>query len=181
MKHAHLDSNRPAIAICHQLICLLFVAHVLTQSARAHAEQAITSAGSQSQSTSDLQKKQDSRLVTVEELMRLDAQAALRLARRNQYEDPQTTVHRASVASLPTDPDHRKTQATPVVQAIYGIGRALTAEVQIGHDLHILEQQVKPAARKDRGELVLEKIDPPCVHLKKDTLIEILCLKQVRP
>ena len=153
----------------------------LTYAVRAQGEQPLTSVATRPQGTSDVPNRQDPRLVTVEELMRLDAQAALRLARRNQYEGQQTSVLPSSTASQPTDADHTRTQAVPVVQAIYGIGRALTAEVQLGHDLHILEQKIKPTARQGRGTIELEKIEPPCVHLKKDHRIEVLCLKQVQP
>ena len=181
MKPAHIDSNRSRLRIGQQLCCLLVITLGLTNSVRAQAEQALTSVATRPQTTSDVQRKQDPRLVTVEELMRLDAQAALRLARRNQYEGPQTSVLPSSVASQPIEADQMKTQAVPVVQAIYGIGRALTAEVQLGQDLHILEQKIKPAARQGRGTIELEKIEPPCVHLKKDNRIEVLCLKQVKP
>ena len=153
----------------------------ITYTVRAQGEQALTSVATRPQAISDVQSRQDPRLVTVEELMRLDAQAALRLARRNQYEGLQTSILPSSTASQSTDADHTKTLAVPVVQAIYGIGRALTAEVQLGHDLHILEQKIKPTARQGRGTIELEKIEPPCVHLKKDNRSEVLCLKQVQP
>lgn len=127
------------------------------------------------------QSKHDSRLVTVEELMHLDAQAALRLARRQQFDELPSSSQRESTAGQQPDAGYSKAHTSPVVQAIYGMGRALTAEVQIGQDIHILGPRNKRSPEQGGTALVLERIDPPCVHIKRDQQKEVLCLQQVRP
>jgi len=123
--------------------------------------------------------KQDPRLVTVEELMQLDAQAALRLARRHQFDNPPGMSSRASAEMSSSNSSAQS--AKPVVQAIYGIGRALTAEVQLGQEVHVLGQRNHRVSGGGNDSLTLERIDPPCVHIKRDQQKEILCLQQVRP
>lgn len=179
MKHAHIDPNRPNHWTGHPLCCLLLLG--LVKLASAETARTETAAAAPAQRTIDTQSRPDPRLVTVEELMRLDAQAALRLARGNQYEVLAPPVLHALASPQSIDAESLKPPAVPVVQAIYGIGRALTAEVQLGHEMHVLDQKTKSAARLAQGAIVLEKIEPPCVHLKKDQRIEVLCLKQVQP
>lgn len=125
--------------------------------------------------------KQNPRLVTVEELMHLDAQAALKMARRQQFDERSTYAPRPPSSGSQSRETEASQPGAPVVQAIYGIGRALTAEVQIGQDIHVLRKQKHRVPIMNGQVLVLERIDPPCVHLKRDSQVEILCLNQTRP
>lgn len=125
--------------------------------------------------------KQNPRLVTVEELMHLDAQAALRMARRHQFDERSNYAPRPASSGSQSREAEATQSGAPVVQAIYGIGRALTAEVQIGQDIHVLRKQKHRVPITNGQVLVLERIDPPCVHLKRDSQVEILCLNQTRP
>ena len=106
---------------------------------------------------------------TVEELLRLDAQAALLAARR-------------SVAN-PLD-ERRPVDAAPqgnALLAIFGTDRALNAEVQIGARLYTYRSAARRAVSGGASPYLLDRIDPPCVHLSKGQQKEVLCLSRARP
>ena len=113
--------------------------------------------------------------------MQLDAQAALRLARRHLLDEPPINAIRTHPGGQQSEAAYVKDSATPIVQAIYGIGRALTAEIHVGQEVHILDGRHKRRSGMQGSVLVLERIEPPCVHIKKDDQKEVLCLQQVRP
>ncbi|MCC7227449.1 MAG: hypothetical protein IT507_12250 [Burkholderiaceae bacterium] len=106
---------------------------------------------------------------TVEELLRLDAQAALLAARRS--------------VTNPLD-ERRPPDAVPqgnALLAIFGTGRALNAEVQIGARLYTYRSGARRAVAGGASPYVLDKIDPPCVHLSQGLQKEVLCLSRARP
>ena len=94
---------------------------------------------------------------TIDELLRLDSQAALLAARKNifgvtQQAQPGTDAH----------PQQRHQ-----VLAIYGVGKILTAEVLLDSEPHVFKNS---RARPVWGPSLLyrlERIVPPCVYLKK--------------
>lgn len=106
---------------------------------------------------------------TVEELLRLDAQAALQSARR--------------AVSNPLD-EQRPLRSAPqgnALLAIFGTGRALNAEVQIGSRVYTYRSAMRRAVAGGASPYLLDKIDPPCVHLSQGQLKEVLCLSRVQP
>lgn len=105
----------------------------------------------------------------VEELLELDTQAALFAARRSVV-GPLNSP--GPVASLTSQ---------NLLLAIYGVGQALTAEVLLGSEPYVFKNRRARAVSGASNEYTLERIQPPCVHLKKDNRTEILCLGQVRP
>lgn len=105
----------------------------------------------------------------VEELLQLDTQAAL-LAARQKVVGPLTAPGPAT--RLATE---------NLLLAIYGVGRYLTAEVLLDAEPHVFKSFRKKAISGRSGLYTLERIAPPCVHLKKLESPEILCLGQVGP
>lgn len=105
----------------------------------------------------------------VEELLQLDTQAAL-LAARQKVVGPLTTP--SPVTSLASE---------NVLLAIYGVGQSLTAEVLLDAEPHVFITLQKKALSGRSGLYTLERIAPPCVHLKKLENPEILCLGQLVP
>jgi hypothetical protein len=107
--------------------------------------------------------------VTVEELLRLDAQAAVHEARRKVFAGP------AGDAALMASDSH------PVVQAIYGMGRSLTAEVSIGGQTHIFKSASRQSLSGGAQGYQLERIVPPCIYLSKAQNQEVSCLDLSQP
>ena len=105
----------------------------------------------------------------VEELLELDTQAALFAARRSVV-GPLNSP--GPVASLTSQ---------NLLLAIYGVGQSLTAEVLLGSEPYVFKSRRTRAISGTSNEYTLERIQPPCVHLKKGNQTEILCLGQVRP
>ncbi len=105
----------------------------------------------------------------VEELLELDTQAALLAARRN-IVGPLS--HPGPAAVLASE---------NVLLAIYGVGQSLTAEVLIGAEPYVFKSRRLQAISGPTTTYTLDRIQPPCVHLKKSGQPEILCLGQVRP
>ena len=106
---------------------------------------------------------------TVEELLRLDAQAALQAARR--------------AVTNPLD-EQRPMRSAPqgnALLAIFGTGRALNAEVQIGSRVYTYRSAMRRAVAGGASPYLLDKIDPPCVHLSQGQQKEVLCLSRVQP
>lgn len=105
----------------------------------------------------------------VEELLQLDTQAAL-LAARQKVVGPLTSPGPAT--RLGTE---------NVLLAIYGVGQSLTAEVLLDTEPHVFKNLRKKALSGRSGLYTLERIVPPCIHLKKRETPEVLCLGQVLP
>lgn len=103
----------------------------------------------------------------VEELLQLDTQAALQAARQNVI-GPMTVP--GPVASLSSE---------NMLLAIYGVGQSLTAEVLLEAEKHVFKNLRKKAVLGRSVLYTLERITPPCVHLKKSEHTEILCLGQL--
>ncbi len=106
---------------------------------------------------------------TVEELLRLDARAALEAARRQVF----GTAPGATVAAASND--------LPVLIAIYGTGRNLSAELLIAGRTVIYHVAGKQPASGVAHGYGLERIAPPCVYLTKDQSKEIVCLESRAP
>lgn len=105
----------------------------------------------------------------IEELLHLDTQAAL-LAARKKVVGPLTQA--GPVESVVHE---------NVLLAIYGVGQSLTAEVLLEAEPHIFKsRQAQPVTGRS-VHYTLERIRPPCVHLKKMDIPEVLCLGQARP
>lgn len=106
---------------------------------------------------------------TVEELLRLDAQAALQAARRavtNPLDEPRPM---------------RPAPQGNALLAIFGTDRALNAEVQIGSRVFTYRSAMRRAVAGGASPYLLDKIDPPCVHLSQGQQKEVLCLSRVQP
>lgn len=105
----------------------------------------------------------------VQELLQLDTQAALLAARKNVVGN----------LSQPGPATHLATEN--ILLAIYGVGQSLTAEVLLDAEPHIFKnRRLKPVVGRS-VQYTLERIVPPCIHLKKIETPEVLCLGQVRP
>jgi len=105
----------------------------------------------------------------IEELLQLDTQAALLAARKN-------VVGTLAQPGPVTNVSNENT-----LLAIYGVGQSLTAEVLLDSELHVFKnRRAKPFAGRF-FQYTLERISPPCIHLKKNGTPEVLCLGQVKP
>lgn len=105
---------------------------------------------------------------TVDELLRLDSQAALLAARKNIFGVTQQTQ-----SNLGAD---AQAQQSHQVLAIYGVGKILTAEVLLDSEPHVFKNS---RARPIWGPSLLyrlERIVPPCVYLKKTGQTYTMCL-----
>jgi hypothetical protein len=102
----------------------------------------------------------------VEELLKLDTQAALISARQK-------------VVGPLTQPGPVTTHSTGnVLLAIYGVGQSLTAEMLLDSEPHIFKSRRQQPLSGRSVLYILERIAPPCVHLKKLESRETLCLGQ---
>ena len=106
---------------------------------------------------------------TVEELLRLDSRAALELARRQVFGGSPG----ATPAVVPND--------APVLIAIYGTGRNLSAELLIAGRTVIYHGKGKQSVSGIPHGYTLERIAPPCVYLLKDEAQEIACMELRTP
>ncbi|MCM0035241.1 MAG: hypothetical protein NBV66_05585 [Burkholderiaceae bacterium] len=105
----------------------------------------------------------------VEELLQLDTQAALLAARKK------------IVGPLDV-PGPVVTHGTEnILLAIYGVGPSLSAEVLIDAEPHIFKNKHSQAISGRSVAYTLERIDPPCIHLKRHEHSETLCLGQIFP
>jgi hypothetical protein len=68
-----------------------------------------------------------------------------------------------------------------VLLAIYGVGQSLSAEVLIDAEPHVFKNRHRQAISGRSASYTLERIAPPCIHLKKNEHPESLCLGQVMP
>jgi len=105
----------------------------------------------------------------IEELLQLDTQAALLAARKNVVG---TLAQPGPATNLSTE---------NILLAIYGVGQSLTAEVLIDSEPHVFKnRRAKPVVGRS-VHYSLERMAPPCIHLKKNETPEVLCLGQVQP
>lgn len=108
-------------------------------------------------------------VVTIDELLRLDTQAALMAARRS------------VVGSLERPGPAVVNDGETLLLAIYGVGKSLTAEVLIDAEPHVFRAtRARPVLGRSRT-YTLERIAPPCVHLQKSGSPEVVCLGMKRP
>ncbi len=102
----------------------------------------------------------------VEELLKLDTQAALNSARQK-------------VVGPLTQSGPVTTHSTDnVLLAIYGVGQSLTAEILLDSEPHVFKSRRQQPMSGRSVQYILERIAPPCVHLKKLENRETLCLGQ---
>lgn len=107
---------------------------------------------------------------TIEELLRLDSQAALLAAKKNIFGLTQQTQARTGTDADPSE-SHQ-------VLAIYGIGKILTAEVLLDSEPHVFKNS---RARPVWGPSLLYRLDrivPPCVYFKKSGQAHVVCLRK---
>lgn len=105
----------------------------------------------------------------IEELLQLDTQAAL-LSERQKIVGP--LAEPGPVTALGTE---------NVLLAIYGVGYALTAEVLLDSEPHVFKSRRSQPMSGRSVLYTLERISPPCVHLKKSEHREVLCLGRRQP
>lgn len=108
-------------------------------------------------------------LTTVEELLQLESRAALETARRQVFGTSPGSISAASSSDR------------PVLVAIYGTGRNLSAEVLIDGRLVIFYGASKKPVSGIANGYGLERIAPPCIYLTKDQSQEITCLEISAP
>lgn len=107
---------------------------------------------------------------TIDELLRLDSQAALLAARKNIFGLTQHAQASAGTGAHPPESNQ--------VLAIYGIGKILTAEVLLDSEPHVFKNS---RARPIWGPSLLyrlERIVPPCVYFKKSGKAHVVCLRK---
>lgn len=119
--------------------------------------------------TTFVQANSPTQLVTIDELLRLDTQAALIAARRSVV----GTLERPGPAVV--------NDSETLLLAIYGVGKSLTAEILIDAEPHVFRAaHAQPVLGRSRT-YTLERIAPPCVHLQNLGNPEVLCLGVRRP
>ena len=107
---------------------------------------------------------------TVDELLQLDSQAALLAARKNIFgmtQQPQTG----------SGTDGSRLDSNQVL-AIYGVGKILTAEVLLESEPHVFKHSRARPVWGSSLQYRLERISPPCVHLKKADQTQVICLRK---
>ena len=119
--------------------------------------------------TTVVQANSPTQVVTIDELLRLDTQAALIAARRSVV----GTLERPGPAIV--------NDSETLLLAIYGVGKSLTAEILIDAEPHVFRAaRAQPVLGRSRT-YTLERIAPPCVHLQNSGNPEVLCLGVRRP
>lgn len=101
---------------------------------------------------------------TIEELLRLESRAALELARKKVF------GHGSQEGTSDVT-------ESPVLIAIYGTQRRLSAEMRISRRTVIYHIGSKHAVSGDAQGYTLDRIAAPCVYLKKDLAQEVICLE----
>jgi hypothetical protein len=108
-------------------------------------------------------------LVLVDELLKIDTQAALVAARRSIV----GTLERPGPAVV--------NDGETILLAIYGVGSSLTAELLIDAEPHVFRAtRAQPVLGRTR-RYTLERIAPPCIHLRKSEASEVFCLGTKQP
>jgi len=119
--------------------------------------------------TTVVQANSPTQVVTIDELLRLDTQAALIAARRS------------VVGSLERPGPAVVNDRETLLLAIYGVGKSLAAEILIDAEPHVFRAaRAQPVLGRSRT-YTLERIAPPCVHLQNSGNPEVLCLGVRRP
>lgn len=119
--------------------------------------------------TTVVQANSPTQVVTIDELLRLDTQAALIAARRS------------VVGSLERPGPAVVNDSETLLLAIYGVGKSLAAEILIDAEPHVFRAaRAQPVLGRSRT-YTLERIAPPCVHLQNSGNPEVLCLGVRRP
>jgi hypothetical protein len=113
---------------------------------------------------------------TVQELLRLDTEAALRLASLQRGASRPSvfgTVLHAKGASLAAAVQHDRLQ----VKAIYGVGTQLAADVEINGTLHHYRNERGVLADiASNSRYLLVSIDGHCIRMKKAGKMRRVCL-----
>ena len=112
---------------------------------------------------------------TIDELLRLDSQAALAAAQKNVFN---LNLPQGSPGSSGAQPF-----ASDEVVAIYGLGTRLVAEVLIGSERYVFQAfRAKPLVGPSLS-YALERITPPCVYVKKEAAVQTqtLCVRGAGP
>jgi hypothetical protein len=108
--------------------------------------------------TAALAREQATQQSTIDELLRLDSQAALLAARKNIFG---ITQHpQAGSGADVVRPESNQ------VLAIYGVGKLLTAEVLLDSEPHVFKHSRARPVWGPSLQYRLERILPPCVYLK---------------
>ena len=107
---------------------------------------------------------------TIDELLRLDTQAALLAAKKNIFGVTQSALSGAGSGAEPSESNQ--------VIAIYGVGKILTAEVLLESEPHIFKNSRTRPIWGSSLQYRLERIVPPCVHLKKAETPQVICLRR---
>jgi len=107
---------------------------------------------------------------TVDELLRLDSQAALLAARKNIFGVTQSVLPSPGTDAHPAESNQ--------VIAIYGTGRILTAEVLLESEPHVFKNSRTRPVWGPSLQYRLERIVPPCVYLKKTGKPHVICLRR---
>ena len=115
-----------------------------------------------------LAREQTAQQSTIDELLRLDSQAALLAARKNIF--GMTQHPQAGSGIDAARPDRNQ------VLAIYGVGKLLTAEVLLDSEPHVFKHSRARPVWGPSLQYRLERILPPCVYLKKSGQAQVICL-----
>ena len=107
---------------------------------------------------------------TVDELLQLDSQAALLAAKKNIFGVTQQLQAGSGTAVGRSDGNQ--------VLAIYGVGKMLTAEVLLESEPYVFRHSRTRPLWGSSLQYRLERISPPCVHLKKAGQAHVICLRK---
>jgi hypothetical protein len=91
----------------------------------------------------------------IEELLHLDTQAALLAARKK------------IVSSLEHPGKAEVVANDNLLLAIYGVGQSLTAELLLDMEPYVFKNRKSTPVSGRSTQYTLERIQPPCVYLKK--------------
>ncbi|HLR78700.1 MAG TPA: hypothetical protein VK062_06590 [Burkholderiaceae bacterium] len=108
--------------------------------------------------------------LSVRELMRLDTEQALALARRSMPDSRPAGAPQRAVRSMAGEPR---------LTAIYGTGRQLMAEVRVDQDIYLYRsgQALPVGVAPGADVLMLQKISASCVGLRNERTTHHLCLR----
>lgn len=108
--------------------------------------------------------------ISVRELMQLDTEHALKLA-RGRSSGPERTVSRPERTA-------RSMLGEPSLTAIYGVGNQLMAEVVVDHVIYLYRHgQALPVGVAPGDDiLLLQRISASCVDLKNADRTHLMCL-----
>lgn len=111
--------------------------------------------------------------LSVRELMRLDTEQALTLARARSSTPDQPVSERN------TQRVSRSMNGDPRLAAIYGVGRQLMAEIVLDHVIYLYRRgQALPVGVAPGDDVyLLQSISTSCIELKKSDASHRLCLR----